>query len=777
MDMDVKNRNEARLKPSQSALRIALFIQANSTLNAQRERLPQQEAGLKSLVLQTQRVNVFERDLSSAIQAASQGDDVKLIMPNYTLVMLPALRAANLKLHPHALLSAFQWQMIHDGENKQALEKQAISQVRGKSNHSDIKSVSYDDLNSERKCDYFCRWVINLMRRTLATDTQSHFWFRAPFKPRMVAMNFNETKRHIDASSAALYQSCLILTQGTYQAPARSLIHSEQLFFIFNGNNPSELQQALVRLMQSLSVADVCVLTLMAKSLRNYVENGLTSTFSVVLQATSINALKKEIDNIFNAIPKIIATKERYRTPSGSCFFAAPLTGAGLTFVYPGVGTVFDKMLSQLHEYFPNLYKKLEDEGDLRDILQSEKIYQDIELTDLSFEEKSKETPFDKLISIRQSSADEKGMSLAEQAISGVGSSYLWTKLLTEEFQLTPNFAMGYSMGEVSMWACLGVWKNPYDMVEDTFTTGLFSSMVSGSLHAVRKAWGLKHEGQFSQAVEVDIANHESVMIKDDLHDDKVCWGSYLLRKPATEINALIGDYPRVYLAINQGETCIISGCEQSCKALINALGTRAITSSGVSAMHTGPAMLVHQETYDFYLRPLNDFSQKPRLNEHADRALTVTVNNAIDPTQITFISSQLEEGIHYKHSPFCGKKIAKSVADNLCYPLDFPKYVKNARRLGANLFLEVGADKQNTILINRINQADRVDSQCDAMAVNSRSVDEVKGLLDVIAQLISHRVPLSLTVLQKGLNGLIENKTIRSLEIPDIDKPLVKQQ
>lgn len=775
--MDVKNQNEARLKPSQSALRIALFIQANSTLNAQRERLPQEETGLKSLVVQTQRVDVFERNLDSAIQKVIQGDDVKLIMSDYTLVMLPALKAANLKLHPHALLSAFQWQSMQDDGNKQALEKQAISQVRGKSNHSDIKSVSYDNLNCEQKCDHFCRWVINLMRRTLATDTHSHFWFRAPFKPRMVAMNFRETKRHIDASSAARYQSCLILTQGTYQAPARSLIHSEQLFFIFNGNNPSELQQALVRLTQSLSIANVCALTLMAKNLRDYVENGVTSTFSVVLQATSINALKKEIDSIFNAIPKTIVNKERYRTPSGSCFFSEPLTGAGLTFIYPGIGTVFDRMLSRLHEYFPQLYKKLEDEGDLRNILQSDKIYQDVELTDLSFEEKKKPSQIDKLISIRKSSADEKGMTLAEQAISGVGSSYLWTKLLTEEFQLTPHFAMGYSMGEVSMWACLGVWKNPYDMVEDTFTTGLFSSMISGSLHAVRKAWGLKHEGQFSQALDVDIDIGDDAMIKDDFHDEKVCWGSYLLRKPATEINQLINDYPRVYLAINQGETCIISGCEQSCKALIKALGTRAITSSGVSAMHTGPAMLVHQETYDFYLRPLNDFSQKPFLYEHQQSGQSNTLNNGIDPTKITFISSQLAQGIHYKHSPFCGKKIAKSVADTLCYPLDFPKHVKNARRLGANLFLEVGADKQNTILISRINKADSLEAQCDAMAVNSRSVDEIKGLLDVIAQLISHKVPLSLTVLQKGLDGLIENKATMSLEISNIQKPLVKQE
>ncbi|WP_299495385.1 PfaB family protein [uncultured Shewanella sp.] len=781
--MSVNNLDDGSLKPSKKALRIALFIQANDVRDAKKQRLPVEEANFKALSMDIRCVVAFEQDLDSAIQAVCCGNGVKLIMPEYTLIMLPALKAAKLKLHPHALLSAFQWQSVQRGRAYQVLEQQAIKQVRGETHHSDIKSVSYDDLNSEQKCLQFCQWVINLMNRTLVTETQSHFWFRAPYKPRMVAMNFGFSEDNLTTLPEIQQQSCIILTQGTYQTPAKSLIHSEQLFFIFNGHNQSELQQALVRLTQSLAIDDVCVLTLMAENLRTYVNIGQGSFFSVVLQATSISGLKQEIDNVFKAIPKVIAAKGRYRTPSGSCFFAKPLTDVGLTFVYPGVGTVFDKMLSQLHEYFPELYQTLEGEGDLRDILQSEKIYQDIELNELSFEEKKKESQWDKLISIRRSSADEKGMSLAEQAISGVGSSYLLTKLLTREFDITPRFAMGYSMGEVSMWACLGVWKNPYEMVEDTFTTGLFSSMVSGRLDAVRKAWGLKDEGQFNQVVANKENDPQSVNCdskaheRDELHQDKVCWGSFLLRKPAKEINAIIDNYPRVYLAINQGETCIISGCEESCKALISALGTKAMTSSGVSAMHTGPAMLVHQETYDFYLRPLNDFSQRPFLYDQPHHVSTKTSNDTVDPTQITFISSQLKRGIHYKHNPFCGKTIAKSVADNLCYPLDFPKHVENARRLGANLFLEVGADKQNTILINRINQADSVDDKCDAMAVNSRAVDDVKGLLNIIAQLISHRVPLSLKVLQRSVGTLLADKANDAIELPHASSPLEKQQ
>lgn len=784
--MNSSNMINEPLNKSIDSLRIALFINVKKGSNNKRNRFPFNEKTLRSYRVYLQHVEHFEEDLNSAINRVIEGGMVRLEMPAYSLLLLPALKAARLKWHPHALLSAFQWQrMAKDSDSTGAhqVEEQASFHSRSTNNQNDIKSVSYVDLNNQQKCFCFCQWITNLMTRTLVTETQSHFWFRAPFKSRMVAIDFSQADKEDELNNEGIHKSCVMLTQGTYQAPAKSLVHTQRLFFIFTGNNQSELQQALVRLTQSLTLPSVSVLSLMADNLQTYVRSGALSPLAMVLQASSITELEREIESVFRAIPTVIASKEHYQTPAGSYFFASPLTGKGLTFVYPGVGTVFDKMFHQLHTYFPSLYKHLESEGDLRTILQSDKIYTDIELNNVSADTMAalQKEELDQPIHIRKSSADEKGMTLAEQAIAGVGSSYLLTQLLTQEFQIHPQFAMGYSMGEVSMWACLGVWENPYDMVEDTFSTALFSSMISGNLHAVREAWGLKHKGVSHQLESNHPTKHQTEMStqndNDDIHDDNVCWGSFLLRKPAAEINAIIDEYPRVYLAINQGDTCIISGCNESCRALIKALGTRAITSSGVSAMHTGPAMLIHQETYDFYLRPLSDFSERAFSHNEDTYSTHVKAKSNIDPTQITFISSQLEEGIHYKHNPFCGKKIAKSVADNLCHPLDFPKHVSNARRLGASLFLEVGADKQNTILINRINQSDQIGKQCDAIAINTKSGDEVSALLNAIAQLICHRVPLSIQPLQLGLATLIENQDDILDKAQSSEALLVKEQ
>ncbi len=51
---------------------------------------------------------------------------------------------------------------------------------------------------------------------------------------------------------------------------------------------------------------------------------------------------------------------------------------------------------------------------------------------------------------------DPAEMTLGELAIAGVGSSYLLTQVLCEEFAVKPDLALGYSKGEASMWQVWG---------------------------------------------------------------------------------------------------------------------------------------------------------------------------------------------------------------------------------------------------------------------------------------------------------------------------------
>lgn len=71
-------------------------------------------------------------------------------------------------------------------------------------------------------------------------------------------------------------------------------------------------------------------------------------------------------------------------------------------------------MFREFHRYFPALYARLEREGNLKEMLQAEKTY----------------------------GTDPAEMTLGELAIAGVGSSYLLTQVLCEEFAVKPDLAL-----------------------------------------------------------------------------------------------------------------------------------------------------------------------------------------------------------------------------------------------------------------------------------------------------------------------------------------------
>ena len=92
--------------------------------------------------------------------------------------------------------------------------------------------------------------------------------------------------------------------------------------------------------------------------------------------------------------------------------------------------------------------------------------------------------------------------------------------------------------------------------------------------------------------------------------DEAIVWNSFVVRSGSHEIKALLPEFPRAYLAIIQGDTCVIAGSETSCKVLLATLGKRGIAANRVTAMHTAPAMLVHGQVQDFYTQALKPEAQ-----------------------------------------------------------------------------------------------------------------------------------------------------------------------
>ena len=727
---------QAQTNESDMPLRIALFIAPNAP--SLKQALAKISLSYLSLLeakftITDLPLTCFEGDLQLAIESLKSNglsDDttqskknvcVQIIGSTHRLLMIPALQAAKLKWPSHAILSSLQCasstQAPLEKQVPAILQHKALLQAKVMHRQKEIKHHIIFTQNADNKFAKFIELIDQLMRRTYKNNNHESFWFSAPFKGRVATLNFRPPEKQSCSeplenrinSEIAVNESMssIVLSQGSKLAVAKPLLHSSRLFFIVTGNNQAQLRQSLIQLETNIRSKSDDVTLMMQRNLIDFTQSQQAthntkeaiikqkeSTLTLVIQARSLFELSQEITSILSRLANPLDEKKPYHTPTGSVFFPTPQGEEGLTFVYPGVGTVYPNMFNELYAYFPQLFAQLEQEGHLSAMLQADKIYSAYQSTTNDKEAKRTLPKLDDI-------------SLAELAIAGVGTSYLFTQLLCRSFKLTPRFTLGYSMGEAAMWASLGIWQTPHQLIDKTLNTPLFTSMVSGTLSTVKQAWQ---------------------------QTEPIHWNSFLVRASVDEINTLLPQYPRAYLAIIQGDTCIISGCEYQCRALLIALNKRGIATNRITAMHTPPAMNVHSDVVQFYHQEIK--------RENDTAKIKTQFITAAQPQAFSFQQRGNTIAI-------TANKIAHSLADNFCQPLNFPALIQKAQKKGAKLFVEIGADRQNTTLINKIfNQNTDGQQQYHAMAINTKGGDSISDLLKVIAQLISQNVPLSLAPL-----------------------------
>ncbi|MEZ9018627.1 PfaB family protein [Vibrio lentus] len=653
-------------------LRIALLAQPANAAELSADLFPS-FPGMITVVVDGN----FNQALSHAIETVKQGTAVKLCLDSHSpsLVMLSALNAAQNKIHPHANLAGFAETLDLDNGDSVQLALEMSRRPASDLSHQQ----QYSTISASQQFDELLNMVNAISSRSLPSHSlPNHYWFTEPNKARVAALTFSEENQK---------STSLILTQATGLQEPKPLLSSERLMFVVSGNDQTQLVSQLTSLRAELKCVnesadrELAIATLMHSNLSNFqsAQHNVDLGTNIVIQSASIDAALQEITALENALPKVMADNSQYKTPAGSCFSPMPQSKGGVAFVYPGVGTVYPGMLREFHHHFPQLFARLEREGNLKEMLQAEKTYAE----------------------------DSQEMSLSELAIAGVGSSYLLTQLLCDEFKVQPDFALGYSKGEASMWASLNVWKNPHALIEMTQTSPIFTTAISGELTAVRQDWQLN--------------GNESIQ-----------WNSFVVRSDAQAIEALLPEFPRAYLAIIQGDTCVLAGCESTCRALLKKLGKRGIAANRVTAMHTTPALSQHSQVREFYTQPLFDDL----------------------PKHIRFISAAgLPTGAPINID---SDSIALSIADTFCSTLDFTALIQSARQQGARLFVEVGADRQTSTLIDKINRSDNVAAQYCTIASNAKGGDDIVTLIKCIGQLITHQIPLSVEPLIQGLEQQI---------------------
>ena len=424
--------------------------------------------------------------------------------------------------------------------------------------------------------------------------------------------------------------------------------------------------------------------------------------YCLVLIAESLSELENEINKALVGIKQAFANNSDWKTPKGSYFTTFKKTEKdNIAFLYPGIGATYIGLGRDLFHLFPEIYPKIislaEDLGDtLKDRYLNPRTIESFDFKALKKQD----------LALRQ--------NLADIAESGVGFACVFTKLFESVFNIKADLAAGYSMGEVSMFAALGVWQSPGLMSCRLANSDTFNKRLSGELHAVRELWDLPES-------------------------EKQVWETYTIKATVAQVEAVLKIDDRVYITIiNTPESLLIAGFPDDCLAVIKRLGVRAMPLNIANAIHCAPANGEYENMQRLYEMDLN-----PR------------------------IATKLYSSSCYLPIPQHKKAIALSISKCLKQQVDFPRLINSLfaqdKQTGGRIFIEMGAGSSLSSWTDKILKAQQKTEPHLCVPINAKGSDELLSYFRATAKLLSAGVDMNL---QRFFQGSIIQPVDR--EVPD---------
>ncbi len=379
---------------------------------------------------------------------------------------------------------------------------------------------------------------------------------------------------------------------------------------------------------------------------------------SMVLVAGSTEDLLSEIGQALQAFEM----GRDFSSPKGSCYFEKPVKGK-LTFVYPGGFNSYPGLHRDLLYKFPDLWNLPQSyTSDPANLFRSDLIFPKT-AQPMSEEEER-----------------EYLKSLAPQAVAmfetGINSSILLTALFRSLFQLEPDTALGYSMGEVSMTFALGGWESTDEMTKYLKDEPVFKQRLAGEMGVAQEAWGV----------------HE------------VNWKGYSVQATAEVMTEKLKDVQKVHLLIINSPTEVVLGGD-------------------------GEALdaFLAKEKFEFRAIPLHDIIHCDLVKPEYDQLKKLHTTAIPNPPKVDFFTAA-----GYKKTEITSEQIATNIADMYITTLDFPKLVNNAYEAGSRIFLELGPRMSCSKWIDQI-----LDSKEHlSIGVNQKGQDDFKGISKALSQL-----------------------------------------
>lgn len=506
---------------------------------------------------------------------------------------------------------------------------------------------------------------------------ESRPWFHQGSKPAMAAY-----------SCMSNDQYCHVIVAENSDELQRSngyLANSDLAMVLVSAADESDLFNKLAQLKQSLTTQSLRAIA------ENYYQTFLQQqgTYTLCLLAENLAELEKEMSLADIGVHEAFAKHTEWKTPKGSYFTAEPIGGeGGITFLYPGIGATYVGLGREIFHLFPEIWQPVVALADNIGESLKDRILNPRSISRLGFHE------------IKAIDHDLRN-NLASIAECGVGFACVFTKTFEQVFGLKADFATGYSMGEISMYAALGCWAKPGVMSKRLADSDTFNHRLTGELQTLRQHWGLP-EAQPGQIEQL--------------------WETYTLKATAEEIAEAAADEDRVYCTIiNTPDSLVIGGDPAACQRVIKKLGVRAMPLDMPNAIHSPPAFKEYR---------------------HMEELYTMDVKDRVD--------TKLYSSSCYLPVPQRSKAIANSIAKCLCDPVDFPRLINAMYDKGARVFLEMGPGRSLCSWVEKILKQDENRPHV-SVPVNAKGTSDELTILRAIAKLVSHGVKVDLSKLYYG--------------------------
>ena len=411
--------------------------------------------------------------------------------------------------------------------------------------------------------------------------------------------------------------------------------------------------------------------------------------YTLCLLAESIEELQREVELAKEGVTQAFAKGREWKTPKGSFFTPEPVgQKEDVAFLYPGIGASYVGLGRDIFHLFPEIYQSVaglaEDIGaSLKDTILNPRSIERLGFHDI------------------KALDHELRNSLANIAECGVGFACVFTRIFEEVFDVHADFATGYSMGEVSMYAALGCWEKPGQMSKRLAESDTFNHRLTGELQTLRQHWDLPpaKEGEIEQL-----------------------WETYTLKATPEEIAEASMDEDRVYCTIvNTPDSLVIGGYPEACQRVIKKLGVRAMPLDMPNAIHSEPAFKEY---------------------EHMEKLYTMDVAGRV--------TTSMYSSSCYLPIPQRSKAIANSIARCLCERVDFPRLINTMYDKGARVFIEMGPGRSLCSWVEKILKHDE-DKPHVSVPVNAKGTSDELTIVRAIAKLVSHGVDVNMSKLYYG--------------------------